>query len=145
MSTNEKLRHLAEILRGWQHIENRSVAQTADIIDCTPNPVIRTVMQIIQHDSMMHHRVQQFILDTIEKKAVTLSVDDLSQVWDAIETHIESERRVGELAAAALESIAGTKDVVAQYLLSYLAQDEKKHDDLLDNLALIKRGMYRSV
>jgi hypothetical protein len=75
---------------------------------------------------------------------VTLSVDDLAQVWDAIEAHIEAERRTGELVAAAEKALAGTRNVVQQFLLTYLANDEKKHDQLLDDLALIKRGMYKS-
>jgi hypothetical protein len=144
MSTREKEKKLVETLRAWQHVENRSVAQTAEIIDRTRNPVIRMVMEIIQRDSAFHHRVQQFIIDSIETQPVTLSVDDLAQVWDAIEVHIEAERRTGELAAAAEKALAGTKNVVQQYLLAYLASDEKKHDQLLDDLALIKRGMYKS-
>jgi hypothetical protein len=144
MSTKEKQAELAEILRKWQHVETRSVAQAAEITDRTRNPVIRMVMEIIQRDSTLHHRVQQFIIDSLEGQAVTLSVEDLGQVWEAIEAHIEAERRTGELVAAAQKALAGTKNVVPQYLLSYLAHDEKKHDQLLDDLALIKRGMYKS-
>ncbi|HET7852937.1 MAG TPA: hypothetical protein VFM04_00555 [Candidatus Methylomirabilis sp.] len=144
MSTREKETQLVETLRAWQRVENRSVAQTAEIIDRTRNPVIRMVMEIIQRDSAFHHRVQQFIIDSLETQPVTLSVDDLAQVWDAIEVHIEAERRTCELAAAAEKALAGTKNVVQQYLLAYLASDEKKHDQLLDDLALIKRGMYKS-
>ena len=102
-------------------------------------------MEIIQRDSAMHHRVQQFIIDSVEKQAITLTVDDLSQVWSAIEAHSEAERRTGELVAAAQKALAGTKDVVQQYLLTYLGHDEKKHDDMLQDLSLIKKGMYRSV
>jgi len=145
MSTKENLAKLVEILRDWQHVENATVAQTAQIIDRTQNPVIRLVMEIIQRDSAMHHRVQQFIIDSVEKQAITLTVDDLSQVWSAIEAHIEAERRTGELVAAAQKALAGTKDVVQQYLLTYLGHDEKKHDDMLQDLSLIKKGMYRSV
>ncbi len=144
MSTKEKQEQLVEILRKWQHVETRSVAQAAEITDRTRNPAIRIVMEIIQRDSTLHHRVQQFIIDSLEGQAVTLSVEDLGQVWDAIEAHIEAERLTGELVAAAQKALAGGKNVVQQYLLSYLAQDEKKHDQLLDNLALIKRGMYKS-
>jgi hypothetical protein len=144
MSTKENLAKLVEILREWQHIENASIAQTSQIIDKTRNPVIRMVMEIIQRDSSMHHRVQQFIIDSVEKQAITLTPDDLAQVWGAIEGHIEAERRTGELIMAAQKALAGTKDVVQQYLLTYLGHDEKKHDDLLEDLSLIKRGMYKS-
>ncbi len=144
MSTKENEARLAEILREWQHIENKTVVQTAQIIDRTQHPVIRLTMEIIQGDSAMHFRVQQLILDTLEKEAITLTVDDLTGVWDAIEAHVEAERRTGELVVAAQRALAGTKNVVQQYLLSYLGHDEKKHERLLEDLALVKRGMFKS-
>jgi hypothetical protein len=144
MSVKEKQEQLVEVLKAWQHIENRSVAQTAEIIDKTTNPVIRIAMEIIQRDSSMHHRVQQFIIDSLENEAITLTPDDIAQVWGAIEAHIESERRTGELVMAAQKALAGTRNVVQQFLLSYLGHDEKKHDLLLEDLSMIKRGMYKS-
>jgi len=144
MGTKERQGQLVEILKAWQQLEGRSVAQSGEIIEQARNPLIRLVMEIIRRDSAMHHRVQQFIIDTLDKEAVALTVDDLERVWSAIEAHIEAERETERLVAAAREALAGTKDVVQQYLLSYLAADERKHDQLLDGLNLIKRGMYRS-
>jgi hypothetical protein len=144
MSTKENEKQLVEILKDWQHVENSSIAQTAAIIDKTSNPVIQLVMSIIQRDSAMHHRVQQFIVDSLETRALSLTPEDLAQVWEAIEAHIEAEKKTESLAAAAQKALAGTKNVVQAYLLSYLEHDEKKHDKLLDDLALIKRGMFKS-
>jgi hypothetical protein len=144
MSTKENEAKLVEILREWQHIETKTVVQTAQIIDRTRHPVVRLIMEIIQADSAMHFRVQQLILDTLEREAITLTVDDLTGIWDAVEAHVAAERRTGELVAAAQQALEGTKNVVQQYLLSYLGQDEKKHDRLLEDLALIKRGIFKS-
>lgn len=144
MSTKENEARLAEVLREWQHIETKTVVQTAQIIDRTQHPVIRLIMEIIQGDSAMHFRVQQLILDTLEKEAITLTVDDLTGIWDAVEEHVAAERRTGELVVAAQRALAGTKNVVQQYLLSYLGHDEKKHERLLEDLALVKRGMFKS-
>ena len=144
MTTKERQGRLVEILGAWQQIESRSMAQCGDIADRTRNPVIRLVMEIIRRDSAMHHRVQQFIIESIQKEAVSLTVEDLEAVWGAIEAHIEAERETERLVAEARQALAGTKDVVQQYLLSYLAVDEKKHDELLEGLNLIKRGMYKS-
>jgi restriction endonuclease Mrr len=144
MSTKENEKQLVEILKNWQHVENHSIAQTAGIIDKTSNPVIQIIMSIIQRDSAMHHRVQQFIVDSLETRALSLTPEDLAQVWDAIEAHIEAEKQTESLIAAAQKALAGTKNVVQAYLLSYLEHDEKKHDKLLEDLALIKRGMYKS-
>jgi predicted patatin/cPLA2 family phospholipase len=144
MSTRQKQESLVTVLRAWQRIETRSMAQSAAIMEKTRNPVIRMIMEIIQHDSALHHQVQQFIIDSQESRAVSLTVDDLEHVWAALETHIEAERKTGELVVAARKALAGTRNVVPQFLLSYLASDEEKHDLLLEDLALIKRGMYKS-
>lgn len=144
MRTKEKQESLVETLRAWQHVEKRSMSQSATIIEKTRNPAIRMVMEIIQHDSAMHHQVQQFLIDSLETRAISLTVEDLEHVWQAIEAHIEAERKTGELVAAARKALAGTRNVVQQFLLSYLANDEAKHDRLLEDLALVKRGMYKS-
>ncbi len=144
MTTKERLGTLVETLRRWQHLESRSITQCADIADRTRNPVLRLVMEIIRRDSAMHHRVQQFVMDSVEKEAISLTVEDLERVWGALEAHIEAERETAALVAQAQQALAGTRDVVQQYLLAYLAADERKHDALLEGLTLIKRGMYKA-
>ena len=144
MTTKERQAQLVETLGSWQQLEARSIAQCADIADRTRNPVLRLVMEIIRRDSAMHHRVQQFVIDTIEKEPVALTVEDLEGVWSAIEAHIAAEHETERLVAQARQALAGTKDVVQQYLLAYLEADEKKHDALLEGLNAIKRGMYKA-
>ncbi len=144
MRTKDKQESLVATLRAWQHAETRSMSQSAAIIEKTRNPAIRMVMEIIQHDSAMHHQVQQFIIDSLQGKAVRLTQEDLEHVWHAIESHIEAERKTAELVSAARRALAGSRNVVQQVLLSYLANDEQKHDLLLEDLAGIKRGESRS-
>jgi hypothetical protein len=144
MTTKESHATLVEILRAWQRSEDRRVSQSSEIVRRARHPVVRMVMEVLRRDSAMHHRVQQFIIDSIESDAVSPTVEDLESVWSAIDAHVAAERETAELVAAAQEKLAGTQNVVQHYLLSYLAADEKKHDELLDGLNLIKRGMYRS-
>jgi hypothetical protein len=92
----------------------------------------------------MHHRIQQFIIDSLEQDAVSLTVDELEHVWTSIEAHIELEKKTTELVDQAQESLRGTKNVLQQFFLRYLATDERKHDLLLEDLELIKRGMFKS-
>ena len=68
MQTKELQAKLVTEMKSWQKIENASVASTGKVIEQTENPIIRLVMEIIQSDSQMHHRVQQFIADTLEKQ-----------------------------------------------------------------------------
>ncbi|MFC1529887.1 hypothetical protein ACFL6R_04120 [Gemmatimonadota bacterium] len=141
-TTRELQEKLVSSMTRWQDIEDAAIATTEDIIGKTSHPLIRTVMEIIQTDSKRHHQVQQMIIDTLEKESVSISPEDLIEVWDLIENHIEIERKTVEFATDALESVKGTKMVVIQYLIEYLLTDENKHNELLDNLEGIKKAMY---
>jgi hypothetical protein len=141
MSTNELQNDLIERMRSWQKIEDAAVLQTSKVISKTENPLIRTVMEIINRDSMMHNRVQGMIADSIEKSAVSISYDDLSAVWDDVESHIQTEIKMHSAAQKTLEAIKGKNMIVAEYLLNYLVIDENKHNALLDALEGIKKAM----
>jgi len=142
MATKEIQQEIVANLRKWQKVENASVASTGNIIERTDNPVVRLIMEIIQRDSQMHYRVQEFIADSLESKTVSLSPDELDDVWSMIEKHIELEKRTIKLAEAALIGLRGKKMVVQEYLFDYLLTDEEKHYKILENLATIKKGMY---
>jgi hypothetical protein len=142
MSTKEKQEALAKRMVQWQKLETAAVAQTAGIIGKTDHPLLRTVAEIIQRDSQMHFRVQQLILDSLQQEPINVVVDQLAEIWDAIEEHIRIEKRTIEVAQESLKAIEGTHMVVQQYLLQYLLADEQKHDKLLADLELIKKKMY---
>ena len=141
-STKEVQAQIVDNMKRWQKIEDSSVASTGGIIEKTKNPLIRQVMEIIRADSQRHHHVQQMIIDTFEKQSVALTPEDLGEVWDLVEKHIELERKTVDLAEEALAALKSTKMVVVQYLIEYLLEDENKHNKILDNLEGIKKGMY---
>ena len=142
MSTKEAQEQIVSNMKKWQKIENSAVASTSRVIEKTENPIVRLVMEIIQRDSQMHHRVQEFIKSTLEEKPIVLTPDELADIWTMIEKHIEIEKKTIETAQSALEAIKDKKMVVQEYLLNYLLTDEKKHDALLATLETIKKGMY---
>ena len=142
MSTKELQQQLVDILNRWKKVENASVASTGHVMNKTDNPVIRLVMELIQRDSQFHYRVQDFMVDILENKAVTLNPDELEVIWDGVEKHIEIERNTIELAKEALGLLKGRKMVIHEYLLNYLMIDEEKHNKILDDLETIKKGMY---
>jgi hypothetical protein len=146
MKTKELQQGLVSDMRKWQKIEDASVSSTGQIIEKTENPLIRLIMEIIQHDSQMHYHVQEFIADSIEHKAVSLTSDELAKVWDLIERHIDLEKKTVEIAEQTIASLKGQQGMIVQeYLLNYLLEDERKHNDLLGHLDNIKKGIYRSV
>jgi hypothetical protein len=142
MSTKDLQEKVAEIMKRWQKIEDSSVESTGDIIAKTNHPLVKMVMEIIQQDSKMHKRIQEFIVDTLEKKPVTITPDEMGDVWTMIEDHITLEKHTMELAAMAQDALKGKKMVVQEYLINYLMVDEDKHNKILDDLNTIKKGMY---
>ena len=87
----------------------------------------------------MHHRVQQVLLDGLEKQAFTLTPEELGDIWDMVEKHAEMEKATIQLAEQAKNQC---RLFVQRHLLTYLIEDEKKHDRLLGQLEDFKRNIY---
>ncbi len=138
----ENLEKLAGTMKRWQKLENAAIAQTARVMEETEHPLIRAIMETIKNDSENHYRIQQLIIDSVEKEYINVFMDDLGKVWDSIEKHIQLEKKTIEMAAESLEALEGSKNVVQLYLLDYLKTDEEKHDKLLADLSRIKKAMY---
>ena len=142
MSTKEVQDKIVENMHRWQKIENATVTATGNIMEATDNPVVKLIMEVIQRDSQMHHRVQEFVADSFEKQAISLTPEELGGVWELIEKHIEMEKESVQVAKDSLALLKDRKMVVQEYLLDFLRIDEQKHEILLDTLATIKKGMY---
>ena len=142
MSTKEIQEKIVANMKRWQKIEDASVSSTGKIIEKTDNPIVRLIMEIIQRDSQMHHRVQEFIVDSLESKTISLTPEELAKVWEEVEAHIALERETIRIAKDTLAALKGTKMVVQEYLLDYLMIDENKHNAVLNTLETIKKGMY---
>jgi rubrerythrin len=136
----ERTEHWVEVLRQWQGIERDAIETTSQIMEKTDNLLIRQIMEIIRNDSVQHHRVQQFIIDSMTRTAVTLSPDDLAEIWGQIEAHDELERQTIELAKELLED---STEPVQNILLKYLLVDEQKHDEILGELEEFKKHMAK--
>jgi hypothetical protein len=135
----ENPEELAALLRNWQAIETATVAHTTEVIAKTRNPLIQLVMEIIRQDSEMHHRVQQVLLDSLECQAFSLTPEELGEIWDMVEKHADMEKQTIELAEMAHKNC---RLFVQRHLLTYLLEDEKKHDKLLGQLEDFKRNIY---
>jgi len=131
--------NLVKILKQWQHIEDESVKSTSAIIAKTSNPIIRQIMEIIKQDSAMHKKVQQVIIDSFEKEAISLAPEELSDIWSMVEKHIELEKETVRLAEEARKN---SNSFMIRYLLGYLMKDEQKHNEILQQMEDIKGGMY---
>jgi hypothetical protein len=136
----ERQKFTIDVLRQWQGIERDAIETTAQIMEKTDNLLIRQIMEIIRNDSVQHHRVQQFLIDSLTKESVTLSPEDLAEVWGQIEAHDELERQTIALAKELKEQ---TTEPVHKILLNYLLTDEEKHDTILGELDDFKKHMSK--
>jgi rubrerythrin len=134
----EQTKKLLKTLRDWQGIERHAIETTTKIMEKTDNSLIRQFMEIIRNDSVQHHRVQQFIIDSLTKQPVSLSHDELAQIWSEIEAHDKVEKKTIEMAK---ECKKECKFFVQRSLLEYLIADEEKHDLILNGLEEFKRKM----
>ena len=135
----ERTAKMVEALRKWQGIERKAIEHTAEIMEKTGNPLVRQLMEIIRNDSVQHHRVQQFIIDSLTTSPVTLTPEELGEVWSEIEAHDVLEREVIEIAK---ELKKECRFFVQKSLLEYLIIDEQKHDTLLQQLGEFKKKLY---
>ncbi|MBZ5543998.1 MAG: hypothetical protein LAO07_10000 [Acidobacteriia bacterium] len=138
-SKARQLERLKTVLRKWQGIEDASIQHAGAVLERTQNPLIRLVMEILRQDSVMHKRVQQTILDSLEKEAFSLQPEELADVWGMIEEHDEAEKDAVRLAEEARKNCPFA---IQKQLLGYLIEDEKKHDRLLSNLEGFKKRLY---
>jgi hypothetical protein len=137
----ERVEHMVKVLRQWQRIERQAMEEMNSIIEEAKNPLVRIIMEIIRHDSLMHHRVQQFLVDTLTEEALAVSREDVAEIWERIEKHDKVEKRTIELAKELRENAWSP---VHKQLLDYLLNDEAKHDTLLEQLRTVKTGMSQA-
>jgi hypothetical protein len=137
----DRTENMVAVLREWQVIERQAGYDMSEIMETSRNSLVRLIMEIIRHDSVMHHRVQQFLIDSLTVEAPTVTREDLAEIWDRIEQHDRAEKKTIELAKELLEN-AWTP--IQKQLLDYLLKDEAKHDAMLTQLDELKKGMSRA-
>ena len=136
-----KVDNMVKVLREWQEIERQAMSFTAEISEKTESTLIRLIMDIIRHDSHMHHRVQQFLVDSVTRESVAVTREDVVAVWESIEEHDALEKKTIQLAER-LKKDAWTP--VHKLLFEYLLRSESLHDSLLEQLGEFKADMTRA-
>ncbi len=135
-----KTEEMVDVLRQWQGLERQAMNDTAEIMEKTSSPLIRIVMEIIRHDSLMHHRVEQFLIDTVTKGALTVTREDIAAVWEHLEAHDQAERRTIQMAEELRKKVWSPDH---KLLLDYLLNEESKHDSLIAQLDAFKKELAK--
>jgi len=138
-SGTQRTKEMVDAMRQWQGIEREAIDTCTELMERSDNLLVRQIMEIIRNDSVQHHRVQQFIIDSLTKTPVQLKPEDLALIWDEIEKHDEVERKTIELGK---ELAKDCPFFVQKTLLDYLIYDEEKHDMLLGELEKFKKNLY---
>jgi len=139
MTGPERIEKTVGMLRHWQGLERKAIETMSELMEKTSNPLIRQILEIIRNDSTQHHRVQQFLIDSLTTQPVNLTPEELGEVWDAIEAHDQVERETIEIAKELKEEC---RFFVQKALLEYLILDEEKHDHILGQLEEFKKNLY---
>jgi hypothetical protein len=134
MSTREMQLRLIENLREWQKIETAQIGLIGGVLEDSSNPVVSVIMEIIQRDSQMHHRVQQLLIDSLESRVVSLETEDVELIRDKLATHLAMEEETVRLAEQSLTALSGQELRLQEYLMDFLRRDEEKHRDMLKGL-----------
>ncbi len=135
----ERIKRTVNTLRHWQKLERQAIETTAELMEKTDNGLIRQILEIIRNDSVQHHRVLQFIIDSLTTTPVQLTPEDLAEIWDALAAHDEVERETIEIAKKLKKEC---RFFVQRALLEYLIIDEEKHDHILGQLEEFKKHLY---
>jgi len=133
----EQSNQFLKIIRDWQKLEDETIKFSDDMLKKTKNPLIKMTMEMIKHDSQKHKVMQQMLIDSVTKQALILSPDDLNNLGDGLNRHMEAEARSVELADEALKN---SELFATKYVLSYLIADEQKHHNLLSKLEDLKKA-----
>ena len=138
---SERVDEFVGVLQQWQGLERQAMNDTAEIMEQTDNSLVRMLMEIIRHDSLMHHRVQQFLVDSVTREATTVTREDIAEIWEKIEAHDKMEKKT---IAMAEELKNKAWNPVHKTLLDYLLRDETKHDTILEQLDAMKAELTKS-
>ena len=136
-----RVEKMVGVLRQWQEIERQAMTATAQITERTESTLIRLIMEIIRVDSHMHHRVQQFLIDSVTQESTVVTREDIAAIWESIEEHDRAEKKAIQMAEQ-LQKEAWTP--VHKLLLDHLLRSETLHDRLLEQLDDLKVDLTRA-
>jgi hypothetical protein len=101
--------------------------------------MLKTIIDLVKMDSEKHKRILETIRLSLNS-AVTFNTDDLKIVDTFIEKHAAMEKNAVSTAEQALEM--GSLPL-PKLLLSHLLEDEKSHDNYMEELTKIKAYMAK--
>jgi hypothetical protein len=137
-SAENREQFLADLYE-WLSAESDTVMRCSEVQRETNNSLVRLVAEIIQGNSRTHIRILNLIHECLTKKAISLTPDELGQIWDLVVDHLELERKSVDMAERAVRI---SRIFVIKQLLTYMVEDKSRDLKLLNQLENFKRSLY---
>jgi rubrerythrin len=133
-NTNKKIK---EMIR----IENYQASNISNSVKGIKNEVVSKMLKGIAYDSKKHADFYYVILNQLENKNPSITVEDYKNLKEIIEKHIEIELQMMEEVKKLLQNKKNSK---VKYLLNEIYTDEHKHHILMENIleSVIKKETF---
>jgi len=123
-----KKEDLERLIESWKGRQEETGRNARALHDKTESYFVQIMTNAIRQDAEKHEQILKAVLDCMDC-TVTITPDELGELSELLEAHLDVERKTEELAQVALKK---RQHYITTYLLKYLLEDEKK------NFALMK-------
>jgi hypothetical protein len=142
LAIREQRHKIISIITDWESIERESSESIEKVKARGSNPLVRLVMDILANDARLHRRVQEFLLNSLEREPLTLSPDEVGDVIELIRDHARRKAQTVERVQNILGKTEDRSLGIQKFLLESLLVDEKKHEKLLERIKDVMQGPY---
>lgn len=135
----EKREQFLSDLYEWLSVESDTVMKCSEIQEETDNPFVQLVAEIIRGNAKTHIRILNLIHECLTRKAVSLTPDELGQIWELAQGYMELESKSIEMAEQAISS---SRIFIIKQLLTYMLEDKTRNVKLVGHLEDFKKRLY---
>ncbi len=144
----ESRKELIELIREQAELERVSVEKLAETERKVGTGAARLLLVEVRCDSQKHAAILEAVLETL--KGAPSSKSLLEQAFNGfadpiiVNREIENHKALsGSMAAHIEKEMSKTDDEAVRTVLQHLAEDERRHNEILDTIAQIAYKMIR--
>jgi len=123
---------LEKLLRDQMVLEKKTAEVLSSTVQKAKNSVVRLFLNRLVLDSLKHADMLQALIDLNAGTIVTMV--DKEEMKDSLERHVVQEKEMLDRLERILEKV---EDPKAKSLLEQIAEDEKRHHRILDEVTKI--------
>ena len=123
---------LEKLLREQMVLEKKTAEALGSTAQKTKNSIVKLFLDRLVLDSLKHADMLQALIDLNSGTLVTMV--DKEEMKESLETHVLQEKEMLERLENILEKV---EDPKAKSLLKQIAEDEKRHHRILDEVTKI--------